>query len=261
MLRLVVILTVVLAARRADAQIVNVQGQLAKAPDKDGIVAQLEGKLDWRTGNNPLFQVGGLAALIIHRGKWLGLALVRGDYGESRGVTLSRKTFEHLRGRYTIDCRWKWEAFAQHEYDAFRRLSIRTLAGTGPVLQIINEKTIGVMAGAAYMFEFEQLGENMLPDGRVPIDAGDRTVFHRASFYVTGVEKLGSHVAIVQTLYAQPRLDEPNDVRLLAELSITMKITKRIALTDGLTIAYDRTPPDGVERADTQLTIGLIASF
>ena len=257
MLRVVVVVGIVLAAASgARAQIVNVQGQLAKATDKDGVDGQVEGKIDWREGNNSLFQIGGTAAVLLRRGKLLGLALVKADYGESRGLTLSKKTFEHLRVRYTIDCRWKWEAFAQHEYDEFRRLSIRGIVGTGPALQLVDRKTVAVLAGAAYMFEVEQLDsrENTM-------DAGQRSTDHRASVYVTGVEKLGSQVAIVQTVYAQPRLNDPEDVRILGELSVTSKLSKRIALTDGFTIAYDRTPPDTIKRLDTQLTAGVIVTF
>ncbi len=255
-MRWVIVVLILLSATEARAQIVNVQGQLAKAPEKDAVVGQLEGKIDWREGNNPLFQVGGTAALLIHEGKFLGLVLVRAEYGVSNGVDLSRKTFEHVRARYSFDCRWKWEAFAQHEFDRFRRLSIRAVAGTGPAVQIVNEKTFAMLAGAAYLFELEQLDNRPMTT-----DAGERTIFHRASFYLTGVEKIGEQLSIVQTLYAQPRLGDPDDVRVLAELSVTSKLSKRVALTDAMTIAYDRTPPDGIKRFDTQLTIGLLATF
>ncbi len=255
-MRWVLALLIVLFATEAHAQIVNVQGQLAKAPDKDAVIGQVEGKIDWREGNNPLFQIGGTAAVLVREGKLLGLALVKGEYGVSRGVDLSKKSFEHLRLRYSIDCRWKWEAFAQHEFDRFRRLSIRAIAGTGPALQIVNEKSFGMLAGAAYMFELEQLDERPMTS-----DAGERTIFHRASFYLTGVEKIGEQVSIVETIYAQPRLGDPSDFRLLGELSVATKLSKRIALTDSLTIAYDRTPPDGIKRLDTQLTVGVLVTF
>ena len=255
-MRWVLALLIVLFATEAHAQIVNVQGQLAKAPDKDAVVGQVEGKIDWREGNNPLFQIGGTAAVLVREGKFLGLALVKGEYGVSRGVDLSKKSFEHLRLRYSVDCRWKWEAFAQHEFDRFRRLSIRAIAGTGPALQIVNEKSFGMLAGAAYMFELEQLDERPMT-----IDAGERTIFHRASFYLTGVEKIGEQVSIVETIYAQPRLGDPSDFRLLGELSVATKLSKRIALTDSFTIAYDRTPPDGIKRLDTQLTVGVLITF
>lgn len=260
--KLVVILSLALvglggSVRRAEAQIVNVQGQLAKPPEKDGLTGQVELKLDWRTGNSTFFDIGGTGSLLLRRGRLLALALVRGEYGNAGdGIAFARKAFEHLRSRVTIDCRWRWEAFVQHEYDAFRRLSVRAIAGTGPALQIVNEPRVALLAGAAYLFESERL------DTRAgTIDAGARSIASRASLYLTGTEQLGAGVSIAQTLYVQPRLDEPGDVRIFGELSLTTKLSKRIALTDGFTVAYDRTPPDGIRRYDTQLTVGLVVTF
>ncbi len=244
------------ATRRADAQIVNVQGQLAKPPAKNGVTGQVELKLEWREGNNPFFDIGGTGAVLVRHDRLLLLALARGEYGESRGLTLARKSFEHVRARYSIDCRWKWEAFVQHEYDAFRRLSVRAVAGTGPALQLVATKPVSLLAGAAYLLEYERLDRR--PGAS---DAGRRDVTNRASGYLTGTETLGSGVAIVQTIYVQPRLDDPGDVRVLAELSLTSQLSKRIALTDGFTVAYDRTPPEGIKRYDTQLQVGVLVKF
>jgi len=244
--------------RHADAQIVNVQGQLAKPPTQDGITGQAELKLDWRTGNSPFFDIGGSASVLLRRGRLLVLALARGEYGNAGDVKIARKTFEHVRARFIIDCRWRWEAFAQHEYDEFRRLSVRAIAGTGPALQLVNEDRVALLAGVAYMFEAEQL-DRRPPDAP---DAGLRTIAHRASLYVTGTEKLGAGVSIAQTVYVQPRLDDPGDVRVLGELSLTTQLSKRVALIDGFVVAYDRTPPlTGVSRYDTQLKIGLLVTF
>jgi hypothetical protein len=254
--RFILLVVLVFVPRLASAQIVNVQGQLAKPPDKNGVTGQVELKLDWREGNNQLFSLGASASTLIKHDRLLVLALARGEYGESQGLTLSRKTFEHVRARYTIDCRWKWEAFVQHEYDAFRRLTVRGVVGTGPALQLADTEHVAVLAGVAYMLEGEQLDER---EGT--IDAGRRAVSHRASAYVTGAEMLGSGVSIVQTIYVQPRLDDPGDLRLLGELSVTSKLTTHIALTDGLTVAYDRTPPDGIKRYDMALKVGLLVTF
>ncbi|MEO8701316.1 MAG: DUF481 domain-containing protein [Kofleriaceae bacterium] len=244
------------AAHAAGAQIVNVQGQLAKAPEQDGTSGQVEAKLDWRDGNTSVIEVGVSASVLVRRGKLLGVGIVRAEYGESRDVTFSRKTFEHVRGRYTLDERWRWEAFLQHEYDAFRRLSVRAIAGTGPAFQIFNQKAGALLAGAAYMVEYESLDKRS-----GTIDAGLRTLDHRASIYATGVQRLGAQVSAIETIYVQPRLDDFEDIRLLGELAVTSKVSKHIALTDGLTIAYDRTPPDGIQRRDVTLKIGAIVSF
>ncbi|HEY5937449.1 MAG TPA: hypothetical protein VIU61_22540, partial [Kofleriaceae bacterium] len=104
------LLLVLFLPRLASAQIVNIQGQLAKPPEHDGVTGQIELKLDWREGNNQLFNIGGSASTLVKHDRLLVLALARGEYGESRGLTLARRSFEHLRARYTIDCRWKGEA-------------------------------------------------------------------------------------------------------------------------------------------------------
>lgn len=243
-------------AHAAHAQIVNVQGALAKAPDTDGVTGQVELKINWREGNSPLFDIGGAGSVLLRRGRVLGLVLARGEYGTSRGLTLTKKSFEHARTRIELDCRWRWEVFAQHEYDQFRRLSLRALAGTGPALQIIHGTPIAVLTGAAYLYEYERL------DTRPgTLDAGDHTTAHRASLYVTGRENLGSGVVIVETAYAQPRLDRPGDIRVLGELSVQSQLSSRIALKNSFNVAYDRTPPDGVKRYDTQLEVAVLVAF
>ncbi len=250
------VVVVLLAARIAHAQIVNVQGALAKPPDNDDITGQVEAKVNWREGNNPLFDIGGVGSLIVKRGPLLGLVLARGEYGTSRGITLTQKTFEHVRARVALDCMWRWEAFAQHEYDRFRRLSLRAITGTGPALQIWNDDALALLAGAAYLYEYEEL------DRRAgTIDAGLHTSFHRVSVYTTGHENLGAGVAIVETVYFQPRIGEPSDFRVLGELAVQSKLSSRIALKDSFVVAYDATPPDTVKTYDTALEISLILTL
>jgi hypothetical protein len=255
--RAVVVLSIlVICPLAARAQIVNVQGALAKAPAEDGVTGQVELKVNWREGNNPIIDLGAAGNLIVRRGRVLGLAVARGNYGRSQGLTLTKKSFEHLRARMTIDCRWRWEAFAQHEFDQFRRLSLRALAGTGPALQIVDAKSFALLAGAAYVLEYERLDHR---EGTV--DAGERAVSHRGSFYVTGREAVGAGVEIVETVYAQPKITRPSDVRLLAELAVVSKLSSRVALRNALTAAYDATPPDGVKRYDTALEVAVVVTF
>jgi len=106
------------------------------------------------------------------------------------------------------------------------------------------------------MFELEHLDERM-----GTIDAGRKSTAHRASIYLTGTENINDKVSFAETIYVQPRLDDAGDVRVLAEASITSKLSKRIALSDSFIFAYDRTPPDGVKRYDTQLRVSLLVTF
>lgn len=253
---LVVLVLLAVAPGVAHAQIVNVQGALAKPPESDGVNAQLEARVDWRAGNNPLLDLGGAANVLARHGRVLGLAIVRGEYGRGRDSTFKRKTFEHLRVRATLDCRWRMEAFVQHEMDAFRRLAVRALAGAGPALQILATPSASMLAGAAYLFEYERL------DGREGApDAGARGTAHRASIYITGTEKLGATTTLNQTVYVQPRLDAAGDIRLLGELSLTSKISERVAVNQAFVAAYDRRPPAGIERYDTQLRFSVLVTL
>ncbi|MGE0872862.1 MAG: DUF481 domain-containing protein [Kofleriaceae bacterium] len=243
-------------ATRVDAQIVNVQGALAKPPEEDGVTGQIETKVDWRTGNTSLLDVGATATVLVRHCRFLGLAIARGEYGRSADLTFKRKTFEHLRLRTTLGDRWRWEVYGQHELDTFRRLSVRALAGTGPALQLVDGARASVLTGASYLLEYERLDDRMGAS-----DAGARGFGHRASFYATGTESLSEAVSIVQTVYVQPRISDLGDVRVLGEVAVTSKLSEHIALVDGFTIAYDRTPPEGIKRYDTQLRIALLITF
>ena len=240
----------------ARAQIVNVQAAMAKPPEHDGQGGQVEGKITWREGNNPLFDIGGAGAFLIRRANLIGLVLARGEYGTSRGVLLTKKTFEHIRIRSLLDDHWRWEWFAQHEYDQFRRLSLRAVTGTGPAFQFFGSKEVEVLGGIAYIYEDERLNRRS-----GTIDAGLHSTAHRISAYVTGHQDLSSTAAIVETVYAQPRIDDPGDLRLLGELSVQSKLTSRVALKDSFNVAYDRTPPAGVKRYDTSLEAAVIVTF
>lgn len=125
-----------LVSAPADAQIVNVQGAL---------------KIDWREGNHRLLDLGAAGSVIVRRGRLLALAIARGVFATGAGTTFKQRTCEHVRARVRLDPHWKWEVFAQHELDRFRRLTVRALSGTGPALQSVSSDAVSVLAGVSYM--------------------------------------------------------------------------------------------------------------
>jgi hypothetical protein len=260
-LALVGAVTLAGAPRSAAAQIVNVVGSLAAEP-APGWSGQLAATADWRTGNTDLVLIGGSATALHRRSRVLALGIVRGEYGEGNGTPLSRKSFEHLRVRVALDAptpvpgagapppRWLWEAFAQHEYDRFRRLSVRALAGTGPAVRLVRRARGALVLGVAYLLEYERLDER--PG---VADPGATSLAHRASSYLTGNVALDARLTATATAYAQPRLDDPADLRLLAEATLSSKLSGRVTLTQRLTLARDASPPDGIERTDSTLKL------
>lgn len=250
-----IVVVLLTAAGPARAQIVNVQGSLAGDPEP-GWTSAITAGVDWQTGNTQLVRLSGAASALYRAGPWLGLVLARGEYAEGRGVKLSERTFEHLRGRRALGRRWFWEAFGQHEYDAFRRLAIRGVVGTGPALRLVRGPRLVMTAGAAYLFELEQRSTK---DGVA--DSGQRLWLHRLSTYLTGTLRLGAEVSGTQTVYVQPRLDAPHDLMLLSETSIESKLGARLSLINSLVVAYDASPPETVHALSTALRVQVGVTF
>ena len=239
----------------AQAQIVNVQGALAKEPEP-GWSGSAQLSVDWQTGNRSIVRVAGAGTLLYHCGPWTALALARAEYSEGEGVKLAEKTFEHLRARRALGARWLWEAFAQHEYDAFRRLAVRGVVGSGPALRLVDRSRGAVTTGLAYLLELEQ--RSVLADAA---DSGLRRWHHRLSAYLTGNLALGAQVTGTQTVYVQPRLDAPDDVTLLSETSVQSQLGARFTLINSLVITYDASPPETVATLTTSLKVGVAVTF
>jgi putative salt-induced outer membrane protein YdiY len=240
----------------AAAQIVNVQSQIGDVPE--GFSGQIDAVADWRTGNTDLVLVAGTVTLRYKHDRSLVFATVKGEYGEvgDPGATFLKHTFEHLRYRYTLTDRVTIEAFGQHEYDEFRRLQLRALLGLGGRFTLVTGAGFSVIVGVAYMLEHEELDEKM-----GAIDAGDSYTNHRASTYLLGSYKLNDKVTLSETVYAQPRLDDPSDLRLLNQTQLAVKLTDRLSFTTSFLLAHDSSPPDLLEGTDTSLQSGISFKF
>ncbi|MBE7453814.1 MAG: DUF481 domain-containing protein [Kofleriaceae bacterium] len=247
--------TLAVTGAPARAQIVNVQGSLAKEPAA-GWTSSLTAGVDWQTGTVELVRLAGAGSAVYRAGPWLGLALVRGEYAEGAGVRLAEKTFEHVRGRRALGGRWRWEAFVQHEYDAFRRLAVRGVAGSGPAIRLVTRPRATLVGGVAYLLELEE--RSRLAGAA---DSGLRRWHHRLSSYLTGSLELGEQVTAGQTVYVQPRLDVADDLLLLSETSVTSKLGARLSLINSLVVAYDGSPPETVAALSTALKVSVAITF
>jgi hypothetical protein len=246
----------VVAAGDAAAQITNVQGLIGDEV-KEGVSGSVEATVEWRTGNVDLILMRGAAVGRYRHGDHLVFALVRGEYARTGEplVTFVSRTFEHLRYRYQLRPWLTPEAFVQHESDAFRRLRVRAVAGAGPRVLVAARPRWNVHAGLAYMLEIEQLVDDGLEG------AGDRTVSHRASSYLVGRLIVNDKVAAAETIYVQPRLDDPSDLRVLSELSLAVTLTTHLTFKTAFVVAHDSAPPPETERTDTALQSALAVSF
>ena len=241
-------------AQPAHAGIVNVQSILATEAG-DGLSGSFTGSMDWRTGNTELLLLSAAPVARFRAGDHLLVGVVRGEFGTSGDNRIIATTFEHLRYRYTISERLLGEVFAQHTYDQFKRLRLRALVGAGPKVDLVSRDDLRLSLGVAYMFEYQELRD----DGAV--DAGDTEVAHRASSYLTGSYELDDRVQLVATVYAQPRLTDPGDVRFLQESQVVVQLTTTLSLKTSFIMAYDSTPPAEIKQLDTALKTAISYEF
>lgn len=232
----------------------NVQPLIADA-NQPGLLGAAEAALDLRTGNTQLLLLSGSLLGRYRTGRHLVFLLARKEFGKQGGERFSNKDFEHLRYRYAVLERLEAELFAQHDQDEFRRLAVRLLAGAGPRVTLIATDEFNGAAGLAYMLEYEQLDDGPYAD------SGDETLDHRLSGYLTGGLQLDDRLHFAQSVYAQPRIDQPDDLRVLGETELAVALDQHFSLKLTFSLAYDSRPPDGRRGLDTGTKTSLQLRF
>lgn len=242
-------------ASQANAGIVNVQSSLT-APAAEGFSGSLTGSALVRGGNAEVFILRGSGTVRYRSGDHLVIGIVNGNFGKSGESTFLSNTFEHARYRLKLSDRLTGETFVQHTFNKFTRLELRALFGVGPKIDIIEKKKYSLALGVAYMLEYERIANDEVSD------AGDTDTAHRASSYLTGRYEIDDRLQLVDTFYAQPRLDDVSgDYRLLNESSLVVTASKKLSFTTSFSISYDRKPPRDTKRVDTSLTSSITLSF
>jgi hypothetical protein len=204
----------------------------------DFTLVELGGRLDHSAAGSTTFLVG------------------RGDLGFQDGERFTRSGMIHLRRvQGSASGRVAMEFFGQVDHDRSRDLSFRALVGAGPRVRIVDRGGAEVHWAAGYMFEHERL--DLEPEDPHP----DRTSHHRLTTYVTANVPVAEGGAASATVYAQPRLDAWDDVRVLAEARLAAELSARLALTVTWNLRHDSRPPRGVSRVDTVLKTGLTVAF
>lgn len=242
------------AASSAWGQIVNVQPLIA-APDAEGASAALEAALDVRTGNTQLLLLSASALGRLRIGQHLWFLLLRQEFGVQGGERFLDKDFEHLRYRYDLLEWLQLEAFGQHDRDEFRRLAARMLWGGGVRVPFQPAPELELAAGIAYLWELERLSAGS------EADAGAVSAAHRLSSYVTLALRLDERLRLGQSTYAQPRVTQPEDIRLLNETELLVSLNEMLALKLTFSLGYDSRPPIGRRALDTATKTSLQLRF
>jgi Protein of unknown function, DUF481 len=234
----------------AQVNVEPLRGQIAET----GFGARVAASVSSYAGNTQGIIFGSAA---LAGGQWqrhLGFVALSGDYTRLNDVVSVAKWFGHARHNYRLSNVLWWEAFGQLESDRFRRVTFRRLLGTGPRARLFGSGAVELFLGAAYMLEHSNL-ETGQSRG-----AGEGTM-HRLSSYAAVTLRAHPKIVVTSVTYAQPRLNEPADFRILTVNQADFEITDRLHSRIDATVRYDRVGPSDLSRTDLELKNSLELVF
>jgi len=225
---------------------------------RDGVHGFFEGSILWQTGNTDQLQAG-VGARLEYNYK-IHSPFLQGIYklGQKSKEKYEHDGFLHARWPAMWHKRVGSELFGQLQFDEFKRLEMRTLAGAGVRVAAVLHKIVELYVGTGYMFEYEKLDleETDPPDPHPSV-----TKHHRWTSYVSVRVDVTKWVKITTITYVQPRFDQMDDIRVLEDLSLTLTIYKKLKLVLSFVLDYDSDPPQEVSKLNTQLITKLRFSF
>ncbi len=257
-------------ATTATAQTVNAE---ALTRDEEGFGFELAGALSIQRGNTYLTNVGGglHAQYQTHHDQteqeradevppWIAHRVFvngAGSFAADEEDAIVKRSSAHARWTAMWWKRLGSEVFAQYQYDEFRRLQARVLAGVGARAVLVHTAEFQAALGSGYMAEYENL---------TPEAAGDdppETIAHRWTNFLSARLALfeDDRLVLQNTVYVQPRFDDFSDFRVLEEFELDVAVTKVLSFGTALTVAHDSRPPTDVEPTDLRLEQRIKVSF
>lgn len=191
------------------------------------------------------------------KGDRVALLIADHNYGETKDVRDKDDLFVHLRwiendffAQY-VD----WELFTQYEYDKFDDLKRRSLIGTGLRRRFIAEP---------WGFNLQaSLGGGLFDEKEESKALGSENTNVRGNFYGKWHLKQSENAAIefYGSLYLQPVLNKPSNLRASTSCGIKFVITKAVSLKLDYELEHDSEPFAEASRTDTEHALTINYDF
>jgi len=216
-----------------------------------GLMGNFSFYLSAKTGNTDIQEFGADGRLNYKGENFYSFLIGEGEYGWNNGAEYSNNALLHFRYLRELNKKINPEFFAQINYNKSRLLLFRSISGVGFRLAVISDSLTNLTYGSAYMYEYEKL--DLAPSSIHP----NKTYHHRWSNYLSLSSFLSSNSRLSIVIYAQPRFDDFNDVRIISENFLGVGLTDKLSLGLNFSVVYDSRPPDTVKNFDTNTKIGL----
>lgn len=181
------------------------------------------------------------------------LWLILGNYGFLKGGTTKyiSNRFIHLRYNYKVTPWLRWEVFFQWLNNIVTQIDGRLLVGTGPRFKLVKNNKLRLYAASLVMYEHEK-------EATTPVIYEEGI---RSSSYVSFTYTPISTLEIISTTFYQPLLKDFNNYRLLNEITVKVKATKRFSMSIDWDYLYDQFPAGTAPRTTYSISSGFQYEF
>jgi len=242
----------------AYGQIVNVS-QVANRDVKEGF--SLTADLSWerKLGNSDLSVFAAKATAFYRFSEHMFVMILDREYGVQNQAAFSDRSFQHLRYRYQWQPFIALESFLQHDRNQFRRLDSRTLIGAGPRFALLITESQQLHLGIAPMKEIEIYEADSALTDEPLITKREENI--RLSMSLGYRLSLSDQLSLSNTGYWQPLAKDHDNYRVLNDASLTLNITKLLALRFSGMVTHDSNPPPGIRKTDHQYKNSIVLNF
>ena len=170
-------------------------------------------------------------------------------YSVTSNVRDSNNGRLHLRYTFHPDTPIAPELFAQTEFDEFRDLKWRNLAGGNLRYRLLGATTQSLYAGTGIFFEKQLFNRQ----------GGRETV--RGNFYLSYVYGFNDRTSGYAVIYMQPSLRAIADTRILLHTGVGALMTERLTLDLQYNLTYDGRPPANIVPLDMMFLAGFSVKY
>ncbi|HMU68123.1 MAG TPA: DUF481 domain-containing protein, partial [Cellvibrionaceae bacterium] len=200
----------------------NVEADKPRLPN-EGFSGALGLAAEGKKGNQEKQAFSGASRLNYRQEDTLILLMLAQDYGSKNKVRDDRSQFAHLRWTNLLSEKLATEVFAQWETEEFDYLKSRRLAGAGLRYFVGYKPDVYLCALGLGAFK-----EKEVNDLSTYID--EQNMWRMNAYYSLKVQ-INNQLSLVNTIYAQPNLDDFSDYRILFDLTLSSKVTEHLAFS------------------------------
>jgi len=231
----------------SSAQVVNIENKRIY-DDTTGLSGALEGTFSAQRTRDLLYTLA-FKTLVQYKSKTKKhYYLLLNDLRYSAGdVVYANSGMSHFRYAYRIkNSPWKWESYAQVQYNQLLLQKLRALGGTGIRWKFYDKNNAKFFVGTSFFYEYEEIQPEIEFNNDV-----------RWSNYLSWFIVKPTYSFTAATYY-QPNVADFKDFRLSGQYTFLFKLKRKVDFKVEFTNFYDSRPPVTVRNFVFSSTFGFV---